>query len=309
MDIRNVQKTGNMQYVYLPTAWCKKNKITSKSKVSTVMNEDGTLTLSPQLQEGKKKELILHVKEDNLDILHKVIIASYLAPGSGFKIILDKTIDYIKLLNQKKLISLELVEINKDSITCESSVLIEDLGSLLKTMLRKIRNMIVVMTKNESHEKCEKDNTKQLISRYEEEIDRSQLLLDKSIIEAFTMHHSSQLKTIELHYISLIAKDLERLVDILSVMEKADLNFLKSLLTVIDMLKDIVEAIGTDAFKIAATNAIGFIRKVDDVENVKVKDIATYEKKRAKELLNTIAEVIIDWAIIHELEGQEEKTK
>ncbi len=303
MDIRNVQKTGNMHYVYLPTAWCKKNKITSKTKISTVMNEDSTLTLSPELQEGKKKELILHIKEENLDILHKVIIASYLAPASGFKIILDKKIDYTKLLNQKKLISLELVEINKDSITCESSVIIEDLGSLLKTMLRKIRNMIVVMMKSE------KNDNRELISRYEEEIDRSQLLLDKSIIEAFTLHHSSQLKTIELHYISLIAKDLERLVDILSVMENCDDNFLKSILNVIDMLKESIENIGTEQFKINTLTAIAFIKRIDAMENVKVKDIATYEKKRAKELLNTIAEVIVDWSVIHELEEQEKQTK
>ena len=294
MDIRNVQKTGNMHYVYLPTAWCKKHKLTSKNKVSTTLNEDGTLTLSPELREGKKKGFVLHVKEDNLDVLHKLIIASYLTPAAHFKIILDKHIDYTKLLHQKKLISLELVEINKDSITCEGSIVIEDLGSLLKTMLRKIRNMLVVLMKNYN---------KELVSRYEEEIDRSQLLLDKSIIEAFTFHHSSQLRTIELHYISLMSKELERLVDILSVMENLDTSFLKSVLDVVDLLKDLLENIGTDSFSLSPHEALVFIKKVEQVESVKVKDIATYEKKRAKELLVTLSEILIDWALYYELEN------
>ncbi len=298
MDIRNVQKTGNMHYVYLPTVWCRKHKLTSKSKVSTAVNEDGTLTLSPELQEGKKKELTFRVKEDNLDVLHKLIIASYLTPASGFTIHLDKQIDYTKLLQQKKLISLELVELNKDSITCEGSVVIEELGSLLKTMLRKIRNMLTVMMKNYN---------KELVMRYEEEIDRSQLLLDKSIVEAFAFHHSSQLRTIELYYISHMSKELERLVDILSVMDPVDVSFLKSVLDVVDVLKDTLGTIGSSSFTLSVQAAITFIKKVDTIESVKVKDISTYEKKRAKELLASVSEVLVDWALFYELEKQEAK--
>ncbi len=298
MDIRNVQKTGNMHYLYLPTSWCKKHKLTSKCKVSTAVNEDGTLTLSPELQEGKKKELNFRVKEDNLDVLHKLIIASYLTPASGFTIHLDKQIDYTKLLQQKKLISLELVELNKDSITCEGSVVIEELGSLLKTMLRKIRNMLTVMMKNYN---------KELVMRYEEEIDRSQLLLDKSIVEAFAFHHSSQLRTIELYYISHMSKELERLVDILSVMDPVDISFLKSVLDVVDVLKDVLGNVGDSSFILSVQAAITFIKKVDTIETVRVKDISTYEKKRAKELLASVSEVLVDWALFYELEKQEAK--
>lgn len=298
MDIRNVQKTGNMHYVYLPTSWCKKHKLVSKSKLSTTVNEDGTLTLSPELQEGKKKELNFRVKEDNLDVLHKLIIASYLTPASGFTIHLDKQIDYTKLLQQKKLISLELVELNKDSITCEGSVVIEELGSLLKTMLRKIKNMLTVMMKNYN---------KELVMRYEEEIDRSQLLLDKSIVEAFAFHHSSQLRTIELYYISHMSKELERLVDILSVMDPVDISFLKSVLDVVDVLKDVLGNVGDSSFTLSVQAALTFIKKVDTIETVRVKDISTYEKKRAKELLASVSEVLVDWALFYELEKQEAK--
>lgn len=294
-----MQKTGNMHYVYLPTSWCKKHKLTSKSKLSTNVNEDGTLTLSPELQEGKKKELSFHVKEDNLDVLHKLIIASYLTPAASFTIHLDKQIDYTKLLQQKKLISLELVELNKDSITCESSIVIEELGSLLKTMLRKIRNMLTVMMKNYN---------KELVLRYEEEIDRSQLLLDKSIIEALTFHHSSQLRTVELYYISFMSKELERLVDILSVMDPIDSSFVKSVLDVIDMLKEILNKLGSISFALDPQAAIAFIKKVETIETVRVKDISTYEKKRAKELLVSVAEVLTDWTLYYELEKQEAKS-
>ena len=293
MDIRNVQKTGNMHYVYLPTAWCKKNKLTSKSKVSTVMNEDSTLTVSPELQEGKKKQLVLRVKEDNLDVLHKLIIASYLTPAAGFKIILDKPIDYTKLLDQKKLISLELVELNKGSITCESSLLVDDVGSLLKTMIRKIRNMLTIMMKN---------HTPELVGRYEEEIDRNQLLLDKSITEAFTFHHSSQLKTIELYYISLMSKELERLVDVLYTMKPIDTAYIQSILTIIDYLKDVLAELGAEHFALTSETAIGFIKKVDALETIKVKDVASYEKKRAKELLVNVSEVLVDRALFYELD-------
>ncbi len=293
MDIRNVQKTGNMHYVYLPTAWCKKHKLSSQSKVSTVMNADGTLTLSPGMQETKKKDLVIRVKEDNLDVLHKLIIASYLTPASSFRIILDKPIDYTKLLDQKKLISLELIELNKGSITCESSLVVEDVGSLLKTMIRKIRNMLTLMMKN---------NTPELVSRYEEEIDRNQLLLDKSITEAFTLHHTSQLKTLELYYISLMSKELERLVDVIYTMNPLHVSFLNLILDLIDFLKDALADLGSEKFTLSSHTAIQFIKKVDVLESVKVKDVASYEKKRAKELLVNVSEVLIDWSLFYELE-------
>jgi len=294
MDVRNVQKTGNMHYVYLPTAWCKQHKLSSKCKVMTKVNEDGTLTLSSELKKTKKKELLLRIKEDNLDIIHKLIIASYLAPASGFRIELDKNIDYTKLLDQKKLISLELVELNKHSITCESSIVIEDVGALLKTMLRKIRNMLVVMMKNYN---------KELVNRYEEEIDRSQLLLEKSIIEAYTLHHSSQLRIVELYYVSLISRELERLVDLLNNAQSSDKEFLQKILNVIDSLKDLLVNIGSSKFSLSYNVSISFIKKVEKIENVKVHDIATYEKKRMKEHIVNISELLIDWSMLYELEG------
>jgi phosphate uptake regulator len=294
MDIRNVQRTGNMHYVYLPTKWCRKHKLSSQSKVIATINEDGTLTLSSQIKKQKKQELVLRIEEDDLAVIHKLIIASYLAPTAGFRIELGKNIDYTKLLDQKKLITLELVELNKRSITCESSLVVEDLGALMKTMLRKIRNMLVVLMKNYH---------KELVSRYEEEIDRSQLLLEKSIIEAFTLQSGSKLRLVELHYVSLIAKELERLVDLLNVIEKRDARFLESVLAVIDSLKDIFAGLGTKDFSIHYEVALAFIKKVDAIENVKVKDIGTYEKKRIREHLVNVSELLIDWSLLYQLEG------
>lgn len=293
MDIRNVQKTGNMHYVYLPTAWCKKQKLTGHQKVSTVMNDDGTLTISPVIKKQKKQDLVLHVKEDNLAILHKLILASYLTPAATFRIMLEKPIDPTKLLEQKKLISLELVEINTDSITCEGSFVIEDIGSLLKTMLRKTKNMIEVMIKSYS---------KDLVNRYEEEIDRNQLLLDKSIIQAFAFQSTSQLRTIELYYISHLSKDVERCVDLLSIMQKRDSSFLKEVGSCIDLLRDLLSGLGEESFSLPLPDALSFIKRVDSLETVTVRDIQTYEKKRVKEHLSNIAEIIIDWALFYALE-------
>ncbi|HLC64699.1 MAG TPA: PhoU domain-containing protein [Candidatus Nanoarchaeia archaeon] len=287
MDIRNVQRTGDMHYVYLPTSWCKKHNISSDSKVGVMIDADGSLVLSPQIRERKPKSLKLTINETNGEIIHKLLVSCYINPLASFQIDLEKELDFTKLLEQKRLISLESVEFDKKRITYEGSISVSDPNSLLKTMVRKVKNMLIVMTKNYDAE---------LIGRYEEEIDRLKMLIDKSIISALTYYSPTKLHTIDLYYISLLAKDLERMVDHLCLIQKREAKFLIGVEGVIDKLKDIIDVEASK--KVTIQQSVEFARKVALLK----KADSDYNKTRIKAFLETISEVILDRAVTHSLE-------
>ena len=198
MDIRTVQKTGNMHYVYLPTSWCKKHSLSSKSKVTLNQTSDGSLEVMPNVQEKKGKELVLSINENSLDIVHKTIVACYINPTASFKINFEKDVNFSSLLNQKRLVSLENVEISSKCISCESIVSISDPFSLLRTMVGKIKNLLTIMLDSYDND---------IINRYESEIDKSKLLIEKSVISSLMFNKFSDVKLIELYYISSISKE------------------------------------------------------------------------------------------------------
>ena len=289
MEIRNIQKTGDMHYLYLPTSWCREHKIGSKSKASIEQSSDGTLIISPQITEKKPKHLKFNISEDDQEIIHKLVVASYINPVASFEINFEKELDFTKLLNQKRLISLESVEIDKKQITCHGTISVSDPESLLKTMSKKIKNMIIVMLNSYD---------KELIERYEDEIDRSKMLIDKSIISSLTFERATKLKTIDLYYISLISKDLERMVDHLICVSNKESEFLNSVYEVIDQLQSIIENTASLNHKIA----LQFVKKISKIKNFEVKDIKSYDKERIRLSMTTISEVITDWAITREIE-------
>ncbi|MFC1690790.1 hypothetical protein ACFL0W_01295 [Nanoarchaeota archaeon] len=289
MEIRNIQKTGNMHYLYLPTKWCKANKINSDSKVSVDLDERGNLIVSPKIVERLKKKLMLKVSEDNQELINMLLVACYINPTDSFKINLDKELDFTKILDQKKLISLEVVELDGSTISCDSPITIADTESLLKTLVSKIRNMLFVMSNNYNRE---------LIERYEEEVDRTKLHLEKSVIEAFTFGRSSRTKAIDLYYYSLIARQLEQAVDYLVSLDEKEQKFFKIMLDIINTLKDILD--NQDHFDY--NTVLKFTKKVMDIEKIRVKDVATYDKRRAKRCMLNVAEVLLDKSITKELE-------
>ncbi|MBI3027641.1 hypothetical protein HYY70_06030 [Candidatus Woesearchaeota archaeon] len=289
MEIRNIQRTGDMHYLYLPTSWCREHKIGSKSKVSIEQSSDGTLTISPQIIERKPKHLKLSIAEDDEEVIHKLAVACYINPVSSFEINFEKEMDFTRLLNQKRLISLESVEIDKKQITCHGAVTVNDPESLIKTMTKKIKNMITVM---------QKSYDKELIGRYEDEIDRSKMLIDKSIISSLTFERTTKSKTIDLYYISLISKDLERMVDHLIRISNKESEFLTTLHEVITQLQYIIDNTVNLNHKVA----LQFAKKVSKIKEFEVKDIKSYDKERIRLSLITIAEVITDWAITREIE-------
>ncbi len=288
MEIRNIQRTGDMHYLYLPTSWCRQHNITSNSKVGVEQSSEGSLIISPQIVERKPKHLKINIPEYDDEVVPKLIVACYINPAGSFEINLDKEMDSTKLLNQKQIISLESVEVDKKQITCEGSISISDPDSLLKTMLRKIKNMIIVMQKNYN---------KEMIHRYEDEIDRSKMLIDKSIISSLAFGKPTKLKTINLYYTSLISKDLERMVDHIIKIPSSESEFLAQILEAIDNLHSVV----ADTSSLEHKKAVQFIKKLSKIKKSEVDNVKAYDKERVRRILIGISEVVTDWAITNEL--------
>jgi phosphate uptake regulator len=288
MDIRSVQKTGDMKYLYLPTKWCKEQKITANSKVMVEQKSDGSLLIVPELRDRKVANLNLTLDDDDFDIIQKLIVACYINPADSFRISLKKTIDPVKLMENEGLVSLEMVEIDENQVICESEVAVSDPESLLRTSIRKIKNVLIIMMKN-NHEK--------LIARYENEIDRNKLLISKAVIGALTYRAPSRLKSIELHYTGLISTHLEGMADHLIVVEQ-DNEFLEQVMDAVDCLQKIFERLD----ELTHNEAIVFLKKVGEITTPIVKDLDTYRKRRVKKYLVNTGEVLLDWSVTKEVE-------
>ncbi|MBI5389066.1 phosphate uptake regulator PhoU [Candidatus Woesearchaeota archaeon] len=292
MEIRKVQKTGDMLYLYLPTSWCRSSKITGNSKVSLNIAKDGGLHVSPKIGEPKPIHLKLKLNDDDKHIINKLVIACYVNPLDSFEIDLEKEIDSTKLLEQKKLIGLELVEIEKNKISCHSPYSPPGSESLLKIMMQKVKNILLIMQKNYS---------KELIDRYEEEVDKAKIFINKSVISAMLARSSSKLNIVDLHYIDLVAKDLERLVDHLITIEGKDKDFLEEIMGVIDLL-DMLLSDPAKSKNRDYTKVIALIKAVNKLPDMPPKDLETYHKKRIKHYLTSISEVLMDWSITSQIE-------
>lgn len=295
MNIRNVQKTGEMHYVYLPTAWCKKHKIGAGSKVSLDdENSNGTLIVHPHIKAEEEKHIEIETDENSPEVINKLIVACYINPTASFKINLKKEMNLSNFLKQRKLISLESVEIDKREVTCDSTITVSNPNSLLRTMIRKIKNLLLIMIE---------ENDIELMQHYENEIDRSKMLIDKAVIGSFTFRNPSNLNTIDLHYISIISKELERIVDHLIILKKDEKIILKTCLDIINMLKDIVDRTNNVPIVPLDYNiAIDFIKETLKIEKIKIKLPKSHNMKFINDSFSNIADVITDWAITNNVE-------
>ena len=285
MDIRNVQRTGNMHYVYLPTSWCKQYNINSDSKVSVEMADHGSLTISPVLKERELQSIELTLDETDHKIIGMLIMACYINPTKSFKINLKKGTDIAKLLSQKGAISgFEFVEIEGDSITHESSMTINDPDALLKTMVKKIKNLSHIMIT---------DYNKDLIQKYEEEVDRSKLLIDKAVASSLILNEPSKLKSIELHYTALISQHLERMVDNLIFVDKKEKTLIQQVSNVMGTIKELLD----DIENLSHRNASELIKRVLAIKKPSVTNLTDYQIRRIRSTLLKAAEVFLDWAI------------
>ncbi len=299
MDIRNVQKTGNMFYVYLPTSWCRKYNIKSNSKVTLLNNNDGSLGVFPHITEKKLSPLNIDLNEDDLFIINKLLVAAYINPTSSFKINLTKPVDIEKMLDQKKLLSIAMVEYDGKHLSCESSITIDDPISLLKTMIRKVKNLILLLKKS---------GDSNLLNIYEDEVDRSKLLIEKSIIHRLTFTELSSVKTVYLHYTALLSKDLERAVDQLLLIEKKETQFMDSVEDSINSLLLVLEKIAaSNKAWIDTKDVILFAKKVDAIKTSNASNMSSYSKLIVKQMLTNISEVLFDWAVSSMIDEKQDK--
>ena len=289
MDMRNIQKTGNMHYIYLPTSWCKKYNINSDTKVSLAVNNDGSISIFPGVKEAERKSIDIILPEVTPNSLIKLIIACYINPTKSFRIRLKKETDLSKILDKKKPISaLEFVELDGNSITHESSSFVKDPYSLLKTMVNKVKNLVSVMIEHYD---------KESINRYEEEIDKSKLLISKSVISSLVLNEPTRFKTVDLHYMALLNRDLERMVDSLIFVEKKETAFLKKTLQIVNNIQLLLE----DLNKLDFNSVIKLEKNISLLKAPEVDNIKTYGLRRIKKHFANISEIFFDWAVTTEL--------
>ena len=290
MDIRRVQRSGNMYYVYLPTSWCRKLKIAPNANLCISENSDHSLSISTTARETKPKVVNLTLPSEYDDILINLIIACYVNPLHSFRIETEKTADLNHLLSQKSVISgLEFVELDGETITYEASMTINKPDSLLKTMFKKTRNLLTIMIHNYD---------KVLINKFEDEIDKSKILIQKSVIGALLLNTPMNLKYIEMYYIAQIAVDLERLVDYMIRLDKREKKFLNDCLLLVESLKDLIENIPNLDYLKAAS----FTKNVIQMKGYKSDSLKNFDKQKIKKHFQNIAELILDWSISKKIE-------
>lgn len=293
METRKVQRSGNTFYLYLPAAWCKSNSISNDTLLTLDTSSEGNLMVSAAPQASAEKQLALSLSdgERKLDsrVVNMFIVASYLNPVRSFKIKLNKPISSLEILDQKRLLSsIELVEFGEDHISCESTISVEDPDIILKTMIRKMSNMIRVMQSNEA---------KELVHRYEEEIDRSNTLVQKSAISSLMFKRPSKLKHVELFYTALLSKGLEGLADqlVITAPTRQGRNVTAAVQQLLLSLLRCLEALDYRAASNFASEVLAVADKLDE------KDAYA---GRVKVLLQQLSETVIDWAVTNEVESR-----
>lgn len=223
----------------------------------------------------------IELNESTPEVINKMIIASYINPVKEFQIDLKKSITPDQILEHKKILGgLELVDFEESSIHCQTSLALSDPNILLTSMIRKILSIATLIKKDTTHE---------LIQRYEEEIDKSNLLIHKSIISTFMYRRESKLRHIDLYYIGMLSRALEQITDILIIIRK-DPKLIDTIERMMETLLQVLE-------ELSQPKVIGFIKAVEKLEKIQVGNLETYKKKRVYSLLGHIAEILCDWTI------------
>lgn len=286
MNIRNIQKSGNTYYLYLPAAWCKFNSITTKSKVALDTTSEGNLMVMPYSSEKVESTFTLNLKEHDMKIINKFLVGAYLNPIKSFTIKLDRKITSLDILDQKKIIGgVEVVEFGEDQIMCESSITVEDPNILLRTMIKKIANMLHVMIKSSSPE---------LLQRYEEEIDRSNMLITKSVLSSMMFRTSTRLRNIDLFYMALLSKNLEGFADNIPRLKK-NKDMQKECLEIMNLLFKILE-------EMSVPGAVQFAKEVGALNARIDKQDKTNYLAALRSHLSQLVDIIVDWTITGEVD-------
>lgn len=290
MESRKIQKSGTTYYLYLPASWCREHKITTDSLVYLDKSSKGDLVVQPKKTESSLSSLQMELNENSLEVINKMIIASYINPVKEFQIKLKKPLTPDQILQHKKLLGgLELVDFEESSISCHTSLALSDPDILLSTMIKKILSITALMKKNPSHE---------LILRYEEEVDKSNVLILKSIISSLMYRRESKLKHVDFFYIGLISRNLEQITDILITLE----NDMKAVDSIDDIIKSLLKVLEHRSQQ----EVINFIKTVEkhDIAGDYTEDLTVYKKKKVFSNFGHVAEILADWVITEAVDSK-----
>ena len=281
---RKVQRTGNMHYIYLPSQWCRDKGIQEGSRVDVYPDSSGDLTVSAQRKQHSEQHLAIELKEDDPFILSKLVVSCFTNPVDSFEIDFIKPLNPKEILEQKKLMSTALLEVDEHRIYSDSSMTVTNPLSLFMTNVRKVKNIIQVMIEGYN---------KELIERFEEEIDQGKVMIYKTVIASLMHRRESRLKLVELHYLSLLNNSIERLTDHLITIENPDektKEFLEklrgSLSLLVEYLKKEKQGEG-----ITHEDAVHFVKQIRDTR------MDGWAQALIASKLQDISEVIMDWAI------------
>ena len=286
MESRKIQKSGTTFYVYLPALWCREQNITTNSVVFLKQNPRGDLIIEKTKQEDDQLSLSFELKDTNHEVINKFIVASYINPVKKFEIKFNEKLNPKQILEHKKILSgLELLDFEEDKVYCQTTLSLGDPDILLFTMIRKINSMASFIKKGTTFE---------LIERYEMEIDKCNLLVNKSIISSLMHKKDSKLRHVELFYIGHISKMLEQIADTLINIKKSN-PVLDDILKQMKNLEIVLENLNEKSVS-------SYIKSISRLENVKVKDSKTFYQKRVYSVLGHIGETLADWVITKKID-------
>ncbi len=288
MNTRNIQRSGNTYYVYLPSAWCKANKITPKSKVNLETTSEGSLLVATETPDAKQQSLTLKLGKYNHNIANKFLAASYLNPVKSFKIKVEDNISPKDVLDHKKQLGgIEIVGFQDNEISCESLVSIDEPDILLKTMLSKMINMIELLKSKENQE---------LVELYESEMDKSNLLITKAAVASLMFKRQSSLRHIDLFYIASLSKNLEAIADQLVLLAKHNPKLLEEMHDVMRLMHKTIGNLTIDSTSHFVDESA---QLAEQLKSAKPENLFT--PLRAQ-LIN-ISEVLVDWAVTNQIDA------
>ncbi|MBU0756551.1 MAG: hypothetical protein KKF44_00670 [Nanoarchaeota archaeon] len=286
MDSRKIQKSGTTHYVYLPANWCRENEITTDSVVTLEKNSKGDLILHPKEVKKEMSILKIDLSHQSEEAVNKLIIASYINPVKSFEINLESPLSSQQVLTHKKLLGgMELFDFEDNKISCQTSFSLKDPDMLLKNMIRKVKGIIMLIKKQDVPE---------LIERYEEEIDKSNLLIHKAVISSFMFKRASRLRHIDLFYLSLISRMIEQITDYLLCLDSED-GILDDFYSAIEKIESLIEYLNQD-------DVMNLIEQITDLKDAKGGKNESFIYKRIINLLDHITEILSDWLITNKVD-------
>jgi phosphate uptake regulator len=287
MESRKIQRSGTTHYVYLPASWCREHNITTNSTVFLERSSKGDLIIEPKKDEKSLPKLSFELHHTSPEVINKMIIASYINPVKEFKIELKKPLEPEQILEHKKLLGgLEFVDFEENEINCQTSLALNDPDSILNAMLKKILSIIKLIKNDSSHE---------LVERYELEVDKSNLLIQKSIITSLMYRKSTKLRHVDLYYIGSISRLLERITDILISLDPNS-KLINSCEKFIMHLQNVLNNLNL-------STVTDFIKEIENKGQIEVTNLKTYKEKRIYALFGHVVEILGNWVITEQVDN------